>query len=182
MLSLWLPILVSTIALFISSFLSWMVLQLHIKDWIKIDDEEKLMVAIGEMNIPDGNYMFPGANSGQEMNSPEHQEKFKTGPRGILQMLPEPTLGINLGLTMLYFLACNATFAYLASFALQSGTADTDFITVFRFVATIALLTFSASMLQHAIWFRNRVTGHVIESIAYALIAGVIFATLWPAA
>jgi hypothetical protein len=179
MLSLWLPILVSTIALFFASFLSWMILQLHIKDWIKIDGEEKLMGAIGEMNIPDGNYMFPGATSGKEMNSPEHQEKFKAGPRGILQMLPEPTMGKNLGLTVLFFLACNATFAYLASFSLQPGT---DFITVFRFVATIALLTFCASMLQHAIWFRNRVTGHVIESIAYALIAGAIFASLWPAA
>jgi hypothetical protein len=179
MLSLWLPILISTIALFFASFLSWMVFQLHFKDWVKIDDEEKLMGTVGEMNIPEGNYMFPGATSGKEMNSPEHQQKFAAGPRGILQVLPAPTMGKNLGLTMLFFLVCNATFAYLASFALEAGT---DFITVFRFVATIALLTFCASMLQHAIWFRNRVTGHVIESIGYSLIAGAIFAALWPAA
>ena len=112
MLSLWLPILVSTIALFFASLLSWMVLQLHVKDSIKLDDEEKLMDVVREMNIPDGNYMFPGANSGKEMNSPEHQEKFKAGPRGILQMLPVPNMGKNLGLTMLFFLVCNATFAY----------------------------------------------------------------------
>lgn len=177
MLSLWLPILVSTVALFFASFLSWMVFQLHVKDWVKIDDEEKLMGVLREMNVADGNYMFPGANSGKEMNSPEHQAKFSEGPRGIITMLPVPNMGKNLGLTMLFFLFCNATFAYLANFALQPGA---EFITVFRFVATVALLTFCASLVQHSIWFKNRISGHVIESIAYALIAGAIFAILWP--
>jgi len=49
MLTLWLPILVSTIALFFVSFLSWMVLQLHAKDWVKIDDEDKLIDTIGQL-------------------------------------------------------------------------------------------------------------------------------------
>ena len=177
MLSLWLPILLSTVALFFTSFLSWMVFRLHEKDWVKIDDEDRLINTVREMNIAEGGYMFPGADSAKEMNSPEYQEKYKAGPRGILQVLPEANMGKNLTLTMLFFLCCNATFAYLAEFALKPGT---DFITVLRFVSTIALLTFCASMLQHAIWFKNRVVGHVIESIAYALIAGVIFAALWP--
>ena len=179
MLSLWLPILISTIALFFASFLSWMVVQLHMKDWVKLDDEEKLMGVVREMNIPDGNYMFPGATSGKEMNSPEHMEKYSEGPRGVLTILPVPNMGKNLGLTLLFFLFCNATFGYLASFALEQ---QHDFLTVFRFVATIALLTFCASIVQHAIWFRSRVVGHVIESIAYALIAGAIFAVFWPTA
>jgi hypothetical protein len=177
MLSLWLPILLSTVALFFTSFLSWMVFRLHEKDWVKIDGEDRLIDTVREMNIPEGGYMFPGADSAKEMNSPEYQEKYKAGPRGIFQVLPEANMGKNLALTMLFFLVCNATFAYLASFALDSSS---DFITIFRFVATIALLTFCASMLQHAIWFKNRVVGHVIESIAYALIAGLIFAVLWP--
>jgi hypothetical protein len=179
MLVLWLPILISTVALFFTSFLSWMVVRLHEQDWIKIDDEDKLIDTVREMNIPEGNYMFPGSESAKEMNSPEYQEKYKAGPRGILQVLPAANMGVNLGLTVVFFLFCNATFAYLASFALEPGT---DFVTVFRFVATIALMTFCASMIQHAIWFKNRVVGHVIESIAYALIAGAIFAALWPAA
>ncbi len=180
MLTLWLPILISTVALFFASFLSWMVVRLHEKDWVKIDGEDRLLDTIREMNIPEGNYMLPGADSAKEMNSQEYQEKYKAGPRAILQVLPVANMGKNLGLTVLYFLFCNATFAYLASFALDNP--QTDFITVFRFIATIALMTFSASMIQHAIWFKNRVVGHVIESIAYALIAGAIFASLWPAA
>lgn len=178
MLTLWLPILVSSVALFFASFLSWMVVKLHEKDWRKLEGEDRLMDTVRELNIPDGNYMFPHA-TGKEMNSPEFQEKYKAGPRGIMTILPEPNMGKNLGLTFLFFLFCNFTFAYLASFALEPGS---EFVLVFRFVATIALLTFCAAILLHAIWFRARVVGHIIESIAFALIAGAIFAAMWPAA
>ena len=179
MLTLWLPVLVSSVVLFFASFLSWMVVRLHEKDWRKIENEDTLIDTVRDMNIPDGSYMFPGCMSPDEMKSDEYQAKYKSGPRGILTVLPEANMGKNLGLTFLFFLFCSATFAYLASFALET---DTDFLTVFRFVATIALLTFCASIMQHAIWFRSRITGHVIESIAYALISGAIFAFLWPTA
>jgi hypothetical protein len=96
----------------------------------------------------------------------------------VITVLPAARMGTNLALTMVYFLFCNATFAYLAHFALEG--ANPDFITVFRFVATIGLLTFCASIVQHAIWFKNRIVGHVVEAIAYSLIAGAIFASLWP--
>jgi len=178
MLALWLPILISTVALFVASFLSWMVFRLHEKDWIKAAGEDKLIDTIREMDLPEGNYMFPGTESSSEMSSPEYQEKYKAGPRGLLQVLPKANMGMNLGLTILYFLFCNATFAYLASFALNRPGIDP--ITVFRFVSTVALLTFCASMIQHAIWFKNRVVGHVIESVTYALVAGAIFAACWP--
>lgn len=177
MLTLWLPILVSTIALFFASFLSWMVVKLHEKDWLKLNDEDKLIEVVREMGVAEGSYMFPGCESSQEMQSEEYQAKYKAGPRGIIQVLPAANMGLNLGLTLVYFLVCNATFAYLASFALEGGV---EKLTIFRFVATVALLTFCASIIQHAIWFRNRIVGHVIESIAYALIAGAIFAGLWP--
>ncbi|MCG8652721.1 MAG: hypothetical protein MI861_22975, partial [Pirellulales bacterium] len=141
--------------------------------------------ALKQLNLPEGNYMFPGANTMKEMNEPDYIAKYNAGPRGILTLLPPANMGLNLALTMLYFLVCNATFAYLAHFAIGQPQADqpeADFLTVFRFVATVGLLTFCASIVQHAIWFKNRVVGHVIESVAYALIAAAIFASLWPAA
>lgn len=178
MLTLWLPILISTAALFFASFLSWMVVRLHEKDWHKMPDEDQVIDAIRQSDVPQGNYMFPGAESMREMNDPEYVAKYNAGPRGIITVLPAANMGVNLALTMLFFLVCNATFAYLAHFAL--GGSESDFITVFRFVATISLLTFCASIVQHAIWFRNRIVGHVIEAVVYSLIAGTIFAALWP--
>ena len=55
------------------------------------------------------------------------------------------------------------------------------FLVIFRFVSTAAFMMFLAAMVQHAIWFRTRIIGHVIESVAYAAITGLIFAALWPA-
>ena len=41
--SLILPIVISGVALFFASFLSWMVLQLHKQDWVKLAQEDKFM-------------------------------------------------------------------------------------------------------------------------------------------
>jgi hypothetical protein len=51
---------------------------------------------------------------------------------------------------------------------------------VFRFVFAGAFAIFLAAIVQHSIWFRMRITGHVIESVAYAAITGAIFAGMWP--
>jgi len=42
------------------------------------------------------------------------------------------------------------------------------------------LLTYLAAMVQHAIWFLNRIVGHIIEAIASAAISGAILAAMWP--
>jgi hypothetical protein len=84
----------------------------------------------------------------------------------------------NLALTFLYFLAVSFCLAYLATLALTPGA---EFMKVFRFVSTAAFMTFLAAIVQHSIWFRCRIVGHVLESIAYAAITGAIFAAMWPA-
>jgi hypothetical protein len=172
-----LPIVVSAIALFFASFLSWMVLQLHKRDWKKIDREAEFMFAIGGFNLGEGNYLFPMAGNAAEMQTPEFQQKYAAGPRGILNLLPKANMGANLGLTVLYFLTVSFVLAYLASIAFRPGA---EFLQVFRFVVTAAFAIFLAAIVQHAIWFRMRIVGHVIESAAYALITGAIFAALWP--
>ena len=43
LISLWLPILLCAIALFLASFLSWMVVQLHKNDWKKLSNEDAFM-------------------------------------------------------------------------------------------------------------------------------------------
>ena len=174
-----LPIALAAIALFFASFLSWMVFQLHKNDWRKVDRETDLMSAISAFNLREGNYLFPMAASNAEMQTPEFQAKYAAGPRGILNLMPKANMGVNLALTFLYFLAVSFVIGYLASIAFKPGT---EFLHVFRFVATAAITIFLAAIVQHAIWFRMRITGHVIESVAYALITAAIFAGLWPGA
>jgi len=174
-----LPIIVSTVALFFASFLSWMVLQIHRNDWRKLEKEDEFLEAAHRLGLSPGNYMFPGCATPDEMKSEAHQKKWEAGPRGVMTVFEKVSMGKNLALTFLYFLAVNFCLAYLATLAIPAGAA---FLTVFRFMTTAAFITYLAAMVPHAIWFHCRIVGHVIESVAYAAIVGAIFAVLWPAA
>jgi hypothetical protein len=176
--SLLLSIVLSAAALFFASFLSWMVLRLHAKDWVKLDKEADFMRAAAQCNIPVGSYMFPCPGSPAEMQTEEFKKRHEEGPRGVLTIFPKVSMGQNLIWTALYFLAVSIGLAYLTTIAFKPGA---DFLSVFRFVFTAAFMTFLAAMVSHAIWFRPRIVGHIIESVAYAVITAVLFAALWPA-
>lgn len=177
--SLLLPVLLSAVALFFASFLSWMVIQLHKNDWKIMEQEDTFLKTMRELNVPVGSYMFPGCNSADEMKSEEYQEKWNKGPCGVMTVYPKVNMGKNLGLTFVFFLVISFSLAYLATLAIPPGA---EFMVVFRFMATAGLLTFLSATVQHAIWFHNRIVGHIIESIAYAVIVGAIFGLMWPAA
>jgi hypothetical protein len=174
---LWLPILLCGVALFFASFVSWMLSGLHKRDWVKMSGEDELLKAARAIQLAPGNYMFPAADTPEEMKSAAHQEKWKLGPRGVMTVFCEFNMGANLGMTMAYFLVTSFLIAYLATIALKPGESP---LTVFRFFSSAGLLTYLSGIVQHAIWFRCRIVGHVVESIAYAAILGGIFAALWP--
>ena len=58
--SLWLPILVSAVAVFFVSFLAWMVLPHHKKDINAIADEKAWSKHLKQHDLPPGMYMWPG--------------------------------------------------------------------------------------------------------------------------
>ncbi|MFT5470865.1 MAG: hypothetical protein ACI8UO_005996 [Verrucomicrobiales bacterium] len=175
--SLILPIVLSAIALFFVSFLSWMVFKLHVKDWGKLEKEDEFMKSGRDLDLKPGSYMFPFCSGGEEMKSEEFQAKAKEGPTGIITVFPPTSMGRNLGLTFLFFLVVSFCLAYLTTLAHERGA---SFAEVFRFVTTAGLMTYLASVICHAIWFRMRIIGHIIESIAYAAITGAIFGAFWP--
>jgi len=172
-----LPIVLSAIALFLMSFLSWMVLGLHKQDTSRVPQEAELLAAIEPFNLPPGNYMFPYCEHGPEMKTPEFQKKYMDGPRGSLHLMPVANMGPMLGLTFLYFLVVSYLLAYLTSMAHHEGW---QFLDTFHFVFSAGLMTFLAAKLADSIWFKGRVVGHVFESFCYAVIAAGILAGMWP--
>lgn len=177
---LWLPIVLSGIALFFMSFLAWMIIQLHKDDWIKAPNEDRLMQAVKDCGLKRGkSYMFPGCTSQDEMKSPEFQAKVKAGPRGVITVFDKNEMPQNLLLTLVYYLVVSFGLAYLGSIAFPAGAKTLD---VFRFFAAAGLMVFLAAIVPHAVWFKNRITGHVIESVLDGLIVGGIFAAMWPKA
>lgn len=184
LLSLWLPILLATVAVFIGSFITWAVLPFHHGEFKGLPDEEFFLNAFAQRNIGPGEYMFPFAGcSGERMKDPAFVEKMKSSPMGQLRVWPGmPNMGVNMALTILVFLILNTFVAYLASQTLPPGA---GFSRVFQIAGTAAILGHAFGGLPNAIWFcksARAVTLELVDCVIFALITGAIFAWLWPAA
>ena len=176
---LWLPILLNGIVLFFASFIAWVILPHHFSDKKKLPDEDALMKFVKEQNIPVGNYFFPYTDSKADQNSPEYQEKYKAGPRGLLDVYEMPSMPMNMLWTVIFFLVTSLVIGYITYVACPPGT---DFMTVFRVAGTIGILTHASSGILNGIWFKRRLSTDIIDGVVFGLILGLIFALLWPSA
>ena len=179
LISLFFPVLLTTVALFISGFLCWAILPNHKPDWQKLPNEDEFLDAIAELNLPRGNFAYPHAMDQQSMESDTYKRAVERGTFGTVQVWGEaPKMGTNLIRQVVYLLVTNSCLAYLSTLALPAGA---DFMQVFRFVATAALLTFTVAVVPGTIWFKNRLTGYLIDGVIQAVIVGAIFGSMWPA-
>jgi len=176
--SLWLPILVSGVALFFASWAAWMLLPHHKSEWAGLPNEEAVMNALRNANVGPGQYMFPYSCKPEDWKSEEFRRRREAGPTGTLTVWKSPpNMGINMLCTWLFFTIANFVIGYLAGIALDPGE---DFLTVFRFVATAGILTYGTANILNGIWFGRKMVADIIDGIAYGLITGLIFAFLWP--
>jgi hypothetical protein len=180
--SLWLPVVLSGIALFFASWAAWMVLPHHKGEWIGLPNEDAVMNQLKGDNLPPGQYCFPYAGKPEDMKSEAYKAKMKAGPRGMLTLWKEaPNMGVNMVCTVAFFLIANAVIAYLAGMVL-SPIPETDRWFVFRFVGTAGILTYGTANILNGIWFGRKMVGDIADGIVYGIITGVIFALLWPVA
>jgi len=110
--SLWLPILLSAVAVFVASSLIHMVLPYHKSDYKRLPSEDGVMGALRSFDLPPGDYMFPMANAG-DMKNPAFVEKWSKGPAGSMTVLPKGpwSMGRNLSLWFLYSVVVGITAA-----------------------------------------------------------------------
>ena len=181
-LSLWLPILLSAVLVFVASSIFHMVLTYHQADLGQVPDEAKVMDALRPFNIPPGDYVAPCAANTKEMGSDEFIEKSKKGPVAFLTVLPNGPMAIgkSLGMWFGYSLVVGAIAGYTAGLSLGPGA---DYRLVFRIVSTVAFSGYSLAVLQNTIWW-YRGWGFTLrtmfDGLIYALLTGGAFGWLWP--
>lgn len=180
--SLWLPILLSAVFVFVVSSLIHMVLRYHSKDFRKLPDEDAVADALRKFNIPAGEYVLPYSSSMKEMKSPEYQEKVKRGPRAILTVWPggSPSMVKNLVQWFFFAVVVGIFAAYVASRALQEGA---YYLAVFRFVGVTAFCCYTIAGWQASIWFNrswSTTLKNTIDGFVYALVTAGTFGWLWP--
>ena len=180
-LSLWLPILLAAVAVFLASSVIHMVIGFHKNDMKPIPDERKVADALRPFAIPPGDYFIPHGHA-KEMHTPEYIQKTKEGPVAIITVRPnEPAkMGKSLGLWFGYSLVVGAVAAYVAGSTLSIGA---EYGEVFRVVASVAFAGYSLAVLQASIWW-GRSWGYtvrtMVDGVIYGLLTGGVFGWLWP--
>ena len=180
--SLWLPILLSGVFVFIASSLLHMVFKIHNKDYSAMDGEDSIREAMRGQNISPGLYVFPHCSSMKEMGTPEHLEKLNRGPNGFLTVVENgpPRMGKLLALWFGFSLLISLFVAYLTSLTLDASAASRE---VFRIAATIGVLGYSVSVISDSIWKSVPwpvTLKFIFDGVVYSLVTAATFAWMWP--
>ncbi len=181
-LSLWLPILLSAVFVFILSSVIHMVLKYHRSDFKGVPSEDAVMDALRPFNIPRGEYVIPYANDPAEMNTPEFKAKLEKGPVAFLTVMSADfQMGKSLVLWFVYCVLMGLFAAYLTGRALGPGA---SYLEVFRFAGASAFGAYSLALLQNSIWYKRgwgATLKSVFDGFLYALVTAGTFGWLWPA-
>jgi len=178
--SLWLPILVSAVLVFVVSAASHMLVPYRQREWSAAPDQEALQRAF--RGARPGLYVFPSPVEARERGKPEAMKRWAEGPSAWLALLPPGPLsmGRNLALSFLVNLGVSFMAAYLTAHAL--GPAP-HYLAVFRIVGTVGVLAYLVGPVYEAIWFWRpwqSVLMGAVDALAYGLVMAGTFGWLWP--
>ncbi len=182
LLSLWLPIVVAAVAVFIASSIIHMALPWHKGDMRQVPKEDEVREALRKFAIPPGDYGVPHADSMKEGSTPEFVAKMNQGPVLFMSVAKNgmPSMARSFVLWFLYLLVVSKLAAYAASLALPAGAA---FLPVFRLTGVVAVAGYSLALLQRPIWYGGSwwaTLKSVFDGLVYGLLTAAIFGWLWP--
>jgi hypothetical protein len=179
--ALWLPILLSVVAVFVASSIIHMMSPWHKSDYPSVPNEDALGDAIRPLAIPPGNYLVPRPVKREDMKSAAFQEKVNRGPNLILTVIangPRPMKNFFIG-WLVYLLVVTTAAACIVGATLAPGAATG----VFKSVATITFVAYAFGLAPESIWYHRRWSTTVklmFDALIYALITALIFGWLWP--
>jgi hypothetical protein len=181
--SLWLPVLLSAVAVFMASSVVHMVLKYHKTDYRSFDDEDGVANALRPFHLAPGNYMMPNM-ADCDPKDPQFRERMERGPCALITVTPNgmPNMGKFFVQWFGYCLLVALLVAYVAGRTLAPGAATLE---VFRLVATVAFIGFALGSIPESIWFHRRwaaTARFAFDGLLYALATAAIFAWLWPGA
>jgi len=180
--TLWAPILLSGVFVFVASSIIHMVLTYHRSNVAKLPKEDEVMEALRKFQIPPGDYMVPCGTGPASMKDPAFLAKMNQGPVAVMTVMkPGPyDMGRNLAQWFAYCLAVGVLAAYLTGRALGPGA---QYLAVFRFAGTVAFIGYAMAQAQQSIWYQRRWSStfkYMFDGLVYGLLTGGTFGWLWP--
>lgn len=181
-LELWMPILLSAVAVFVASSILHMVIPVHAGDHKGLPGEKDVLDAMRKQNLQPGSYMFPHCKSMKDMGNDEMLQKYQSGPVGFMTIMPTgtPAIGKSLLQWFVFSITVSIFAAYVATFTLQ---AQENYLRVFRLTGTVAFVAYGWGEITASIWKGQSwvvTSKFLFDGLVYALMTGGVFGALWP--
>ena len=181
---LWLAVVLAAVAVFVASSVIHMVLKYHNSEYRGFPNEDEVAAAIRKGNPAPGQYALPYCVDMKEMEKPEMQAKYASGPVGL--MLVRKAGKMSMGPYLTQWFVVNVVIAlfcaYLASRTLAPGA---EYLSVFRVTGTVAFVGYAAGGWISGIWMGvpwSSVRKGTLDALIYALVTGGVFGWRWPGA
>jgi hypothetical protein len=180
--ALWMPLILSAVAVFVVSAVLHMALKYHQADYKRIPNQDQVLAELGKANLPPGLYQFPHFGSMKECATPEAKERFRRGPNGMMTLMPNGEMGMGkyLGLWFVYNVLVSLFVAYLAGHTIAPGL---DYLAVFRVAGTAAFMSYGLAPFVQSIWYgapwANTLRA-MFDGLIYACVTAGFFGWLWP--
>jgi len=183
LLSLWLPILLSAVTVFVISSLIHMVIKWHASEYRSLSNEDAVRAVIRAGHPAPGSYVVPHCPDMKDMGSDAMKQKYAEGPVGHITIVPNgtPNMGKYLGLWFLWSLAIAVVAAFLAvriyglDHAPARGAA--------KLVGAVTFIAYGFGTVTESIWMGRPWSAsakNLLDAALYAIGSGLVFCWLWP--
>jgi hypothetical protein len=182
--SLWLPVIVSAVVVFVASFIIHMVLKYHKADAKSLPSEDAVREALARANPAPGVYFTPHCADMKQMKDPAIIAKFEKGPVAMITVLPKgaPAMGKHLTLWFAFSVLVSFVAAYVARHTLHPGD---DGMLVMQITGTVAFAGYALSHVSDSIWKGQpwpNTARAFLDGAIYAVLTGLVFRLMWPSA
>ncbi|MFZ5496029.1 MAG: hypothetical protein ACOZE5_11940 [Verrucomicrobiota bacterium] len=182
LLALWLPILVSALAVFVISSLVHMVFKWHASDYNGFANEDAVREALRAANPAPGRYVLPHCKDMKDMATDAMKKKYAEGPVGHVTIIPngQPAMGKYLGMWFLLCVLVSAAAAFLAAKAYGLAAPAQG---AAKMAGAVAFIGYGFGTFQESIWMGrpwSATAKYLLDSALYAAGTWAVFLWLWP--
>ena len=181
--SLWLPVVVSAVAVWLVSAVLHMVLKYHRADFRQLPEEEGVGHTLRKAAAAPGVYVIPYCSDMSLMKDPAFRKRYEDGPVALITVMRSgvPNMGKSLGQWLAFCLLVSFVTSYVARHSLDPGAVG---IEVMRLTGAVAFIAYAFGNFQDSIWhgipWSNSLRA-ILDAAVYALVTGLVFRFLWPA-
>lgn len=181
--TLWLPILLSAVLVFVMSSVIHMFLGYHAKDFRQVPNEDGVMDALRRFDIPRGDYVIPYSGGAEAMKSEAFREKIEKGPIAMMTVMDPKVYG-NMGSQFVQWFAYSLLVGIIAAYVAGRTLAPSaDYLAVFRLTGTVAFASYSMALMPQSIWYQKSWSATLkamFDGLLYAALTAGAFGWLWP--